>query len=220
MASMPLSPQLRELLARLASHPHGLGFLHLGELECISVTLEVHPRYVIEARDLLATERGRVAIIAEYRRARTRIAARGPLRSPDPSRSPCMQPGTAAATGTVQVFPKAASGQAATVRSGPQSEGTRLDGPHSGGAHSDGPRLEGPVPHSKLPTSRRGPEELIEAAKRHPLGIPFLLDAPFETVSITFQVCPHVVFAARELIRRIACAESDVRVGKSRGPTF
>ena len=215
MASMPLSPQLRELLARLASHPHGLGFLHLGELECISVTLEVHPRYVIEARDLLATERGRVAIIAEYRRARTRIAARGPLRSRDPSSSPCAQPTMGAMAGAVD-----ASGQGATVKHGPQSDGPQSDGPRLERSGLDRSGLEGPVPHSKLPTSRRGPEELIEAAKRHPLGIPFLLDAPFETVSITFQVCPHVVFAARELIRRIACAESDVRVGKSRGPTF
>lgn len=161
MASVTLSPQIRELLARLAGHPHGLGFLHLGELECISVTLEVHPRYIVAARELLGSPQGRAEIIAEFGRARRQVASQVAMSSPSERRE-------------------------------------RRDPP---------------------PPSIHGPEELIEAAKRCPLGLPFLLDAPFETVSITFQVCPHVVFAARELVAKTRRPPESNHEGKRWGPT-
>ena len=136
-----LSPQLRELCSRVAAHPLGLGFLHRAALECVSVTLQVHPRLVVRARELLETEAGRAQIIEEVRLAKTRLDSQGD------------------------------AGQ------------------------------EPPVP-ARVEDPPDGPEELIEAAKRHPLGLPFLLQASFETVAITFHVHPGVVFRARELLTR------------------
>ncbi|MEZ4648270.1 MAG: hypothetical protein R3E97_05675 [Candidatus Eisenbacteria bacterium] len=72
----------------------------------------------------------------------------------------------------------------------------------------------------KQQTAIHCPEELIEAAKRHPLGLSFLLDAPFETVSVTFQVCPNVVFAARELLQKAGRPKEGDLAGKNRGSTF
>jgi hypothetical protein len=50
--------------------------------------------------------------------------------------------------------------------------------------------------------ARRGPEEIIDEATRHPLGLGFLVGAPLETVAVTFSIHPFVVLAARELLAR------------------
>jgi hypothetical protein len=47
----------------------------------------------------------------------------------------------------------------------------------------------------------KSPEELIDEARKHPLGVEFLLHAPPETVAVTFHVHPFVVFRARVLSR-------------------
>jgi hypothetical protein len=49
---------------------------------------------------------------------------------------------------------------------------------------------------------RRGPEEVIRQAEGHPLGVQFLLCAPFETAAISFGVHPEVVMDAREILHR------------------
>jgi hypothetical protein len=59
-------------------------------------------------------------------------------------------------------------------------------------------RREVPQP----PAPPREPEGLIEAARRHRLGLPFLLDAPLETVAVTFRVHPRLVLQARTLLRQ------------------
>ena len=50
------------------------------------------------------------------------------------------------------------------------------------------------------PTQAIGPEELIVEARNHPLGLRFLVDAPPETVAVTFAVHPFIVFRARGLL--------------------
>lgn len=70
MSGIILSPELRELIGRVAEYPHGLGFLNQADLETVAVTLEVHPFVVAEARRLLATREGRAAVIAEVGRQR------------------------------------------------------------------------------------------------------------------------------------------------------
>ena len=42
------------------------------------------------------------------------------------------------------------------------------------------------------------PEQLIRTAEAHPLGLEFLLHAPFETAALMFGVHPFVVLGARE----------------------
>ena len=54
-----------------------------------------------------------------------------------------------------------------------------------------------PVHFSQPP---RGPEEVVDEAQRHPLGVEFLLRGPFETVAVTFGAHPDVVLAARDLL--------------------
>lgn len=46
--------------------------------------------------------------------------------------------------------------------------------------------------------SPRGPDEVIRAAQRHPLGPAFLREGPLEVVAIAFAVHPDVVTEARE----------------------
>jgi len=140
MALKPLTPELLDLMRKVAAYPHGLGFLREGDLRCVAVTLRVHPFVIDEARDCLQTPEGRALLVRELRRARSRIR-----------REP----------------PTTESLQAATDSKQPPADA----------------------------------EELIRLARTHAYGLRFLLQAPFETVAITFGVHPSLVFEARELAR-------------------
>jgi hypothetical protein len=63
-------------------------------------------------------------------------------------------------------------------------------------------RREPPRSAARPEPPRRGPEDVIRDAERHPLGVQFLLCAPFETAAVTFGVHPDVVLAARQLLAR------------------
>jgi len=65
------SPEMKELIAKLAVWPHGLGFLHLASLETLVINLRMPPRVVEAARDLLATAEGRAELIQEVNRVRS-----------------------------------------------------------------------------------------------------------------------------------------------------
>jgi len=69
------SPEMRELITKLATWPHGLGFLHLADAESVAATLHVHPFTVVAAREALETPEGRTRLIEEVRRERARLAA-------------------------------------------------------------------------------------------------------------------------------------------------
>jgi hypothetical protein len=56
----------------------------------------------------------------------------------------------------------------------------------------------------------KSPAELIDEAGDHPLGLDFLLQAPPETVAVTFQVHPFVVFRARVLLKNRGVRETEV----------
>jgi hypothetical protein len=58
------------------------------------------------------------------------------------------------------------------------------------------------VPAPPPPAPAMGPADLLRAAEAHPLGLPFLADAPLETVAVTFGVTPFVVLEARALLAR------------------
>ena len=55
----------------------------------------------------------------------------------------------------------------------------------------------------------KSPETLVEEAREHSLGIDFLLNAPPETVAVTFQVHPFVVFRARGLLAKCGEGKTD-----------
>ncbi len=75
MASSELPGELRDLIVRVAAHPHGLGFLHQAWLESVAVTLGVHPFVVEAAREYLETPEGRALLIEEVRIERERLRA-------------------------------------------------------------------------------------------------------------------------------------------------
>lgn len=79
------SPEMRELIQKLASWPHGLGFLHLADVETIATTLHVHPFVVVEARKILDTSQGRAELIDAVHRVRETVK---PTLNPKPVR-PC-----------------------------------------------------------------------------------------------------------------------------------
>jgi hypothetical protein len=96
MGETPLSPEMQRLVDKVAAWPHGLGFLHQGDLECIAVSLGVHPFVVVEARSALETEEGRARLIREVRLARERRKTEGlpaweeaPLPCPEPPKKIC-----------------------------------------------------------------------------------------------------------------------------------
>jgi hypothetical protein len=64
---------------------------------------------------------------------------------------------------------------------------------------SRGGRTTQTIPGPPVPP--KDAEELIAEARASPFGIRFLLQAPPETVAITFGVHPFLVFRARGLIR-------------------
>lgn len=160
MEPAPLSASLRDLVERVASHPHGLGFLHLAPLESVAVTLGVSLRVADEARQLMETPSGRARMIAEVRRAR-REGAKGP----------------AAAVGG------AGSGLSSAVG----------------------------VSDTAVAALAKSAEELVERARRHPLGVRFLLRAPLDSVAITLQAHPFLVLHTRRMLHRRGRA--DPRVG-------
>jgi hypothetical protein len=84
MSQRSLPAELADVVRRVAHYPHGLGFLHHGWVDCVAVTLGVHP-YVIDAtRAYLETDEGRAELIEAVRRESERRLAR-PL-SHTPSR--------------------------------------------------------------------------------------------------------------------------------------
>jgi hypothetical protein len=71
-------PDLRDLIERVAAFEHGLGFLHRADLDCVAVTLGIHPFVVAEARRLLEIPGERARLIEEVRRARAALRALDP----------------------------------------------------------------------------------------------------------------------------------------------
>lgn len=65
-------------------------------------------------------------------------------------------------------------------------------------------RPPGPPPehHRAPPPPDMGPEDLVRAAQSHPLGLPFLMDGPLESVAVTFRASPFVVLEARGLLEK------------------
>ena len=65
-------------------------------------------------------------------------------------------------------------------------------------------RPPGPPPehHRAPPPPDMGPEDLVRAAEAHPLGLPFLMDGPLETVAVTFRVSPFVVLETRARLEK------------------
>jgi hypothetical protein len=61
-----------------------------------------------------------------------------------------------------------------------------------------------PPPPPRTPSVRvqRGPDDVIEAAENHSLGLSFLMGAPLETAAIMFAAHPDVVSEARERLSR------------------
>lgn len=135
------SPEMQALVEKLATWPHGLGFLHLADLETLAVELKVHPFLLAAARDALETPEGRATLIEAVRRARE-AAGLAPS-------EPWMPPGDCGKPGRP------------------------------------------PCP---------SPEELIEAARRDPLGVAFLVEGHPESVAVHFHVHPRIVFTAREIL--------------------
>lgn len=77
MGETPLSPEMQRLVDKVAAWPFGLGFLHQGDLECIAISLGIHPFVVAEARAELEKEEGRGRLIREIRLAREKRKAEG-----------------------------------------------------------------------------------------------------------------------------------------------
>jgi hypothetical protein len=130
-----LSEELRDLIHRVAAHPHGLGFLHLAPLESVAVTLGVRPSVAGEARRWLETPEGRARLIAEVGRARR-----------------------------------------------------------------EGVQVPLPAAHTVPSRAAASVEEVIERARRHPLGVRFLLRAPLESVAVTLEAHPFLVLRARSAL--------------------
>ncbi len=59
-----------------------------------------------------------------------------------------------------------------------------------------------PAPSAPVLRTPRGPDDVIAAAERHVLGLPFLMGAPLETAAIMFAAHPDVVSEARERLTR------------------
>jgi hypothetical protein len=57
-----------------------------------------------------------------------------------------------------------------------------------------------PAPPAPPAAAARSPDDLIQEAERHALGLDFLHLAPPETVAITFEVHPDTVLRAREIL--------------------
>ena len=77
-----LSKDLELLIERVASYPHGLGFLHLAEIETIAVLLGVSAITVTDARARIETPDGRKLLIRKVREAKERMRAAGKPPSP------------------------------------------------------------------------------------------------------------------------------------------
>ncbi len=152
MEERPLSPEMTRLVEKVARWPHGLGFLSRGDLECVAVSLGVHPFVVAEAREKLRDEAGRAKLIREVRLERERLKAGG----------------------------------SANVE-------------------------EEILPAEEPPARICEAEELIRVAWNHQLGSEFLINAPVETVAVTFEVHPRTVLRAREILEesRKRSPESD-----------
>jgi hypothetical protein len=83
------SPEMRDLIERLAQWPHGLGFLHLADIDTVAINLHVHPFLVARARTALETPEGRDRLIDEVRKARARHGGDLPEPPPCPDSPPC-----------------------------------------------------------------------------------------------------------------------------------
>jgi hypothetical protein len=74
------------------------------------------------------------------------------------------------------------------------AEVRHLQAEHPEPWHPDRPPV--PVPGPRTAAA------LVRAAEHHEYGVRFLLESPPETVAVTFQVHPNLVFRARELFTR------------------
>ncbi len=79
------SPQMSQLIVRLARQRRGLAILHLCDLEPAAVMLGVDARVVAQARQALDTAEGRRSLIAAVRLARGEAGAEGPAGSVMPA---------------------------------------------------------------------------------------------------------------------------------------
>jgi len=90
------SPGMRELIVKLAAWPHGLGFLHLSDVDTVAVTLHVDPFLVTAARDALEVPDRRARLIEAVHECRRHYHGH-------PPRIPCppAHPEAHAAPGTL-----------------------------------------------------------------------------------------------------------------------
>ncbi|MBI2389072.1 MAG: hypothetical protein HYV09_05590 [Deltaproteobacteria bacterium] len=134
-----VTPEVLELLERATAIPRGLAFVHQAPVDCVAVTLGMHPRVVEQACDCLDHAEQRKMLIRHFVQAAERRRS----------------------------MPAPPSAERAVE--------SRVDAPTD-------------------------PEQLIESASRHSLGVRFLVCAPLETAAIMFRVHPLLVLRARELL--------------------
>jgi hypothetical protein len=67
----PLSPEMRQLIERIATFPRGVAFLDTGALECVAITFGVCPDVISQARAYLASAPTRAWFLDQVRRAQS-----------------------------------------------------------------------------------------------------------------------------------------------------
>jgi len=77
-----IAPEVLDVIERSARLPHGLAFVHLAPLDCVALTLGVHPRLVELARACLDRPEERGPIIREYVSAVARVGREPPAPAP------------------------------------------------------------------------------------------------------------------------------------------
>jgi hypothetical protein len=70
------APAMRDLIGKLAAWPHGLGFLHLSDIESVAAVLNVDAYVITAARQALESPEGRAYLIAAVHEARVRATGR------------------------------------------------------------------------------------------------------------------------------------------------
>ena len=63
------SPEVRELIPRIAAHPRGLDFLGRGDLECVAITFRARPEVILEVRRILTSPAEQKWLLEAVRRS-------------------------------------------------------------------------------------------------------------------------------------------------------